>query len=133
MKQKSAPAYQELKKVGFTASQSGGVFNAVPGDYICERQNAETKGSGSRLKTGFIKNTKTFNRWIRTRHIAVDMQALLNNVLKIKVAVSTHKDSTPSGIRRHAENVEKLKNTVRNDYQYDFFATESHYNRKGST
>ena len=124
MKQKSKPAYQELKSVGHTASQSGGVFNCVPGDYICERQNAETKGTGSHLKAGFIKNTKIFNRYSRTRHIAVSMQALLNNVLKIKIAPSTHKDSTPSGLRRHADNVGKLKSMIRNDYQYQFFANE---------
>ena len=37
---------------------------------------------------------------------------------------STHKDSTPSGLRRHTDNVVKLKNNIQNDYQYDFFAKE---------
>ena len=45
---------------GITASQTGGNFNDVQEDYICKRQNAETKDSGSRLKAGFIKNTNTF-------------------------------------------------------------------------
>ena len=70
------------------------------------------KGSGSCPKSGFTKNTNTFNRWIRTRNIAVDMLALLNNVLKAKMAPSTHKHSTPSRMRRHAENVKQLKNMV---------------------
>ena len=124
MKQKMMPAYKELKTVGFIASQTGDKVNAVQGNYIRKRQNAETKGSGSCLKAGFIKNTETFNRWTRTRNIAVGMQTLLNNVLKIKMAPSTHKCSTPSGMRRHVENMKKLKNMVRNDYHYDFFANE---------
>ena len=86
MKQRNSPAYKELKEVGFTASQSGGVFNSVPGDYICERQNAEAKNSGSRLKAGFMKNTAGFNRWIRTRHIALNMKTFLDKTLSIKVA-----------------------------------------------
>lgn len=61
MKQRSASAYHELKNVGFSAPQSGGVFNLVHRVYICERQNAETEVSGDRLKPGFIKNAKTFN------------------------------------------------------------------------
>ena len=124
MKQRNSPAYKELKEVGFTASQSGGVFNSVLGDYICERQNAEAKNSGSRLKAGFMKNTAGFNRWIRTRHIALNMKTFLDKTLSIKVAPSVHKDSTPSGIRRHTENVMKLKNVIRNDYSYDFFGNE---------
>ena len=107
--------YQDLKAFGFTASQRG-VFNAVHGDYICERKNTETKSAGVRLKAGFIKNTKTFNRWVRTRHIAADMQTLMNETLKIKVS-STHKDSTPSGIRKHSENVQKLKESICTKYK----------------
>lgn len=33
-KQKLMPAYKELKRVGFTLTQTGGKFNAVQGDYI---------------------------------------------------------------------------------------------------
>ena len=121
MKKNNSPVYKELKEAGFTASQSGGVFNAVPGDYICERQNAEAKHSGSRSKAGFMKNTAGFNTWIRTRHIAIEMQTFLETTLGMKVKPSAHRDTTPSGIRRHCENVLKLKNVVRNDYKYDFF------------
>ena len=122
MKKKISPVYKELKEVGFTASQSGGVFNAFPGDYICERQNAEAKHSGSRSKAGFMKNTTGFNTWIRTKHIAIEMQTFLEKTLGVKVAPSTHKDSTPLGKRRHCENVVKLKNVIRNDYKYDFLS-----------
>lgn len=40
----------------------------------------------------------------------------LNNVLNIKIASSTHNDCTPSGMRRHAEYVKKMKNMVCNNY-----------------
>ena len=52
----------------------------MQGDYIYKHQNAETKGSQSCLKVGFIKNTKIFNSWI---WIAVDMKALLNTFQNI--------------------------------------------------
>ena len=91
------------------------------GNYICECQNAGTRVSGGSLKAGFIKNTKTFNTWIRTKHIAADMQHVLNLVLKIQI-MSTHIDTTPSGIRKHFTNVNKLKE-IRHAYcGYDFFA-----------
>ena len=61
---------------------------------------AEAKASGCLLKAGFIKNTKTFNPWIRTKLITIDMQHMLNQVLKIQIS-STHKDSTPSAILKH--------------------------------
>ena len=35
-----------------------------------------------------------------------------------------HKDSTPSGMCHHAENMKKLKNMVCNDYQYNFLGNE---------
>ena len=72
------------------------------------------------MKAGFIKNTKAFNMWVRTRHIAAEMQNLLNKVLKIKIS-SIHKDSAPSGMRRHKENVKKLKEIIRTTYKYVFF------------
>ena len=72
-----------------------------------------------------MKITVGFNRWIRTRHIAVNMKTFLDKTLSTKVAPSTHKESTPSGIRRHSENVMKLKNVILNDYAYDFFGNES--------
>lgn len=62
-----ASAYQN---VGFTAFQSGSIFNWVHGDYICKNHNAETKVSGGCIKARSIKNTKTFNTLIRTKHIA---------------------------------------------------------------
>ena len=40
----------------------------------------------------------------------------IRNVLKIEMAPSSHKDSTPSGMRCHAENVKILKSMVRNDH-----------------
>ena len=80
---KSAPAYPELTNVGFTASQSSGVLNSIHGDYICEHHNAEAKASRGLLKKGFVRNSKTFNTWIRTNHIAADMQQVLNQVLNI--------------------------------------------------
>ena len=82
---------------------------------------AEAKASGCLLKAGFIKNTKTFNPWIRTKLITIDMQHMLNQVLKIQIS-STHKDSTPSAILKHFKNVNKLKEITRRDYGYDFFA-----------
>ena len=46
MKRLATDAYRNLQTVGWTASQTGGKFNAVHGDYICERQNADTKSTG---------------------------------------------------------------------------------------
>ena len=45
-------AYIDLKEGEWTASQTGCKFNTVHGDYICERQNAETKSSGGSIKSG---------------------------------------------------------------------------------
>ena len=86
MKQNLAPAYWELKIFQFTASQSSGVMNFVHGDISVHLSTPETKTSGSHLKAGFIKNAKTFNTWIRTKHIAADIQHVLNQVLKIQIS-----------------------------------------------
>ena len=48
------------------------------------------------------------------------MQNALRNVLGIKTS-STHRDSTPGGIRRHAENVQKLKQLARSTFKFQFF------------
>ena len=121
MKRQSTEAYQDLKNGGFTASQKGGVFDAVPGDYICERQNSDTKSAEGPIKSGLGTNISNFNNWIRTRHVAVDMQNMLRKILHIKTS-SIHKNSTSGGIQRHTSNVGKLKDITRSTYKYDFFA-----------
>ena len=121
MKHKSPPVYQKLKNVGFTTSQSGGIFNWVDGDYICKCQKNRDWSFSGRLKAGFIKKTKTFKTWIRTKHIAGDMQHMLNQIMNIQI-LSTHKDSTASKIRKHFNNVNKLKEIRHTDCGYGFFA-----------
>ena len=74
-------------------------------------QNADTKSTGGHFKSGFGTNIKTFNIWIRTRH--ADMQNALRKALNVKTS-STHRNSTPLGIRRHVENVKKLKYLICN-------------------
>ena len=49
------------------------------------------------------------------------MQHVLNQVLNIQMS-STNEDSTPSEIRRHFINVNKLKEITRTNYIYNFFA-----------
>ena len=83
MKKRISPAYKELKEVEFTASQCVGVFNAGPGDYICEEQNAKAKQSGNQSKAGFMKNIASFNTWIRTRDISIDIQTFLEKIFTI--------------------------------------------------
>ena len=121
MKRQSTEAYQDLKNAGFTASQKGGVFDAVPGDYICERQNSDTKSAEGPIKSGLGANISNFNNWIRTRHVAIDMQNMLRKILHIKTS-SIHIDSTSGGIQRHTSKVGKLKDITRSTYKYDFFA-----------
>ena len=113
--------YKELKNGGFTDSQKGWDFNAVHGDYIYEIQNGETKSTGGPFKSGFSGCTSTFNTWMRTRHIGAKMQSKLKKVLNIKTS-SIHRESTPSGIRRHADNVSELKLTACETYQFQFFS-----------
>ena len=121
MKRLNTDAYIDLKTTGWTASQTGGKFNAVHGDYICERQNAATKSSGGPIKSGVGGSTTAFNTWLRTRHIGVELQSELKKVLKIKTN-SQSKDSTASGIRKHRNNVLSLKGVIRDAYKYDFFS-----------
>ena len=120
MKRLNTEAYQDLKTGGWTALQTGGKFNAVHGDYICERQNADTKSSGGPIKSGIGTSTKSFNTWLRTRHIGVELQGELKKMLNIKTN-STSKDSTASGFRRHRTNVQNLKKVIRIAYKYNFF------------
>ena len=108
MKRLDTEAYQDLQTGGWTASQTGGKLNAVHGDYICVRQNADTKSSGGPIKSGIGTSNKAFNTWIRTRDTGVEMQNELKKVLNIKTN-SKAKDSTPSGFRRHRTNVQNLK------------------------
>ena len=62
-KRRNTNGYQELRNSGFTTSIKDGRFNYVHGDYICERQNGEIKGSGGPIN-GFLSNsTTTFNTW----------------------------------------------------------------------
>ena len=84
MKRLNTEAYQDLKTSGWTASQTGGKFNAVHGDYICERQNADTKSTSGPIKSGIGTSINMFNTWTRTRHIVVEMQNELKKVLNIK-------------------------------------------------
>ena len=69
---------------------------------------------------GVGTSVKTFNTWIRTRHIGIEMQNELKKVLNIKTS-SPSRDSTPAGFRRHSRNVENLKNVTRTSYKYNFF------------
>ena len=67
-------AYQDLKVGGWTASQTGGKFNAVHGDYICEKQNSDAKSSGGPIGSGLGTSEKALNNCIRTRHIAIELK-----------------------------------------------------------
>lgn len=49
------------------------------------------------------------------------MQHMLNQIMNIQI-FSTHKDSTASKIRKHFNNVNKLKEIRHTDYGYGFFA-----------
>ena len=121
MKMKESDAYKDLQNYTFTASQKGGSFDAVHGDYICERQNADTKSSGGPIKSGSGSQISTFNTWIRTRHINVSLNNELKKILGIKTEY-VHKDLTKSGIKKHFHNVCKLKDSILLKYKYDFFA-----------
>ena len=57
---------------------------------------------------GVLSNsTTTFNTWLRTRHIGTEMQKQVKEIMNLKTS-SSHRESTPFGIRKHAENVKKL-------------------------
>ena len=62
-KRRNTNVYQELRNGGFTTSIKDGRFNCVHGDYICERQNGEIKGSGDPIKGVLSNSTTTFNTW----------------------------------------------------------------------
>ena len=74
------------------------------------------KGSGR----VFSNSTSTFNTWLRTRHIGAEMQKELKNIMHIKT-YSAHRESTPFGIRKHAEKVKKLKKSARETFNFDLF------------
>ena len=68
--------------ISFTTSIKDGRFNCVHGDYICEWQNGEIKGSGGPIKGVLNNSTTTFNTWLRTRHIGAEMQKQVKDLFK---------------------------------------------------
>ena len=57
---------------------------------------------------------------MRTRHIGEEMQNDLRKILHIKTS-TTRRELTPYGLRRHSDNVKKLKKTARETFQFQFF------------
>ena len=118
-KRLNSPAYQDLKQYGDGASLTGSHFSGLHGDLMAELFNKETKGTAGPFRSGYGTDMQSVTTWVITLHIHCRLRIELKQKTRLLTS-STHKELTPRSIKRHAEHVNNLKETIRT-YQVDLY------------
>ena len=112
LQKRNHPAIKDLSERGFGCSITGQAFSNLHGDLITEIFNGQTKRQAGPHRTGVSMDIEQVNRWIKTSHIYAKLRLEVSK--KISMATSSvHKESTPSGIKRHLSHVKALKDQLR--------------------